>query len=122
MTFGNISAIEQQQKIGEYGLNRLDPSDVAEVRVLPENRYSAPRNLETRYPVDDSDLSAKTHIVIAWLLGANTDLKMLLKGHLLSDVLLDTSASPLRYSLEQTEFATGPVSYTHLTLPTKRIV
>ena len=107
MTFGNISAIEQQQKIGEYGLNRLDPSDVAEVRVLPENRYSAPRKLETRYPVDDSDLSAKTHIVIAWLLGANTDLKMLLKGHLLSDVLLDTSASPLRYSLEQTEFATG---------------
>ena len=45
--------------------------------------------------------------MIAWLLGANTDLKMLLKGHLLSDVLLDTSASPLRYSLEQTEFATG---------------
>ncbi|MDA0979417.1 MAG: insulinase family protein, partial [Proteobacteria bacterium] len=59
------------------------------------------------YPVDEDDLDGKTHIVLGWLLGPNTDLEMLLKCHLLSDVLLDTSASPLRHALEKTPLARG---------------
>jgi Zn-dependent M16 (insulinase) family peptidase len=62
---------------------------------------------ELSYPVDEDDTSGKTHIVLAWLLGKNTDLKMLLRCHLLSDVLLDTSASPLRQALEKTDLATA---------------
>ena len=107
MTFGNIPAIEQQKKIGEFALDRLDLTKVPEVRVRAEQRYSSPVNAAFQYPLDDDDLDGKTHIVLAWLLGESIDLKMLLKGHLLSDFLLDTSASPLRLALEQTNLATG---------------
>ncbi len=107
MTFGNISAAVQQQKIAELALDRLHPKPVEQISVSPETRYRQPVNHEISYPVDDDDLSRKTHIVIAWLLGRNTDLKMLLKCHLLSDVLLDTSASPLRQALEKSDLATA---------------
>ena len=107
MTFGNISATEQQEKMAEFALDRIEPTEVPEIRVRAEQRYSEPVNAEFHYPLDDDDLAGKTHIVMAWLLGQNTDLKMLLKGHLLSDVLLDTSASPLRLALEKTDLATG---------------
>lgn len=107
MTFGNISAAIQQQKIADLALNRLERTPVEEIAVKPEVRYQQPVYHDISYPVDDDDLSRKTHIVLAWLLGENTDLKMLLKCHLLSDVLLDTSASPLRQALEKTELATA---------------
>lgn len=107
MTFGNISAAVQQKKISDLALSRLEPSEVSEISVSPEVRYQQPVNRELSYPVDDDDLSRKTHIVLAWLLGKNTDLKMLLKCHLLSDVLLDTSASPLRQAIEKSELATA---------------
>ena len=107
MTFGNISAAVQQEKIARFALDRLDPRPVETISVSPETRYGQPVRREFSYPVDDDDLSRKTHIVLAWLLAENTDLKMLLKCHLLSDVLLDTSASPLRQALEKTDLATA---------------
>lgn len=105
MTFGDIDAQTQQRHIAEMALNRLDVDPVPDIAVQPEHRYSSPVNHEFSYPVDDDDLSQKTHIVLGWLLGRNTDLKLLLKCHLLSDVLLDTSASPLRLALETTPLA-----------------
>jgi Zn-dependent M16 (insulinase) family peptidase len=107
MTFGNLGAAVQQQKIAELALNRLEVKPVPQIAVEPEVRYQQPVSKEISYPVDDDDLSRKTHIVMGWLLGRNTDLKMLLKCHLLSDVLLDTSASPLRLALEKSELATA---------------
>ena len=105
MTFGDLSATTIQEKIASLALDRLDPHVAAPIRVLPEARYEQPVTKELFYPVDEEDISKKTHIVIAWLLGKNTDLKMLLRCHLLSDVLLDTSASPLRQALEKTDLA-----------------
>ena len=107
MTFGSISAEEQQQQMAAFALDRLESDETPEISVRTEQRYHAPVNSEFQYAVDDEDLSGKTHIVLAWLLGKNSDLKMLLKGHLLSDVLLDTSASPLRLALEKSPLATG---------------
>ncbi len=107
MTFGNLGAAVQQQRIADLALNRLEVRPVEQISVTPEVRYQQPMQSEISYPVDDDDLSKKTHIVMAWLLGENTDLKMLLKCHLLSDVLLDTSASPLRQALEKTDLATA---------------
>ena len=107
MTFGDINAQTQQQKISELALNRLPAKQVDRIAVQPETRYASPVSSQFTYPVDDDDLTGKTHIVLAWLLGKNTDLMMLLKCHLLSDVLLDTSASPLRQALEKTDLATA---------------
>ncbi len=107
MTFGDIAATEQQDRFAELALNRHPGGAIPPIAVKPERRYQQPVVHETSYAVDDADLTGKTHIVIAWLLGQNTDLEMLLRGHLLSDVLLDTSASPLRHALESSELATA---------------
>lgn len=105
MTFGDIDAATQQQFITEKALSRLPSTQVEQIAVTPETRYRQPVERTFSYPVDDDDLTKKTHIVLGWLLGENTDLRMLLRGHLLSDVLLDTSASPLRQALEKTDLA-----------------
>ncbi len=108
MTYGDIPAEEQQAKISELALDRFESlAEVPVIEVSREQRYGEPQQREVTYPVDDDDLAQKTHIVIAWLLGENTDLDQLLECHLLSDVLLDTSASPMRLALETCEFATA---------------
>ena len=107
MTFGDLGAVTLQEKIGSLALDHLESSSAAPIAVVPEVRYQQPVVRELTYPVDEDDTKGKTHIVLAWLLGKNTDLKMLLCCHLLSDVLLDTSASPLRQALEQTDLATA---------------
>ena len=107
MTFGDLGAVTLQEKIGSLALDHLESSSAAPIAVVPEVRYQQPVVRELTYPVDEDDTNGKTHIVLAWLLGKNTDLKMLLCCHLLSDVLLDTSASPLRQALEQTDLATA---------------
>lgn len=107
MTFGDIDASIQQERIATLALNHLPDSRVDQIAVEPETRYQQPVTSEFSYPVDDDDTSGKTHIVLGWLLGENTDLRTLLACHLLSDVLLDTSASPLRLALEQTDLATS---------------
>ena len=106
MTFGDLDAATLQQKIASLALDRLASSAAPPIAVVPEVRYQQPVIKEFTYPVDEDDTNGKTHIVLAWLLGKNTDLKMLLRCHLLSDVLLDTSASPLRQALEKTDLAT----------------
>ncbi len=105
MTFGDIDAATQQQMISDRALSKLPKTQVEQIAVSPERRYDTPVEKVFSYPADDDDTSQKTHIVLAWLLGENTDLRMLLRGHLLSDVLLDTSASPLRQALEKTDLA-----------------
>lgn len=107
MTFGDLNAATLQEKIASLALNRLETSTAPPIAVLPEVRYKQPVVKEFTYPSDEDDTTGKTHIVLGWLLGKNTDLKMLLRCHLLSDVLLDTSASPLRQALEKTDLATA---------------
>ncbi len=107
MTYGDITAYEHQAQFEELALARFD-NKVDQVHVSIEERYLEPRVIETSYALDEEDIDAKTHIVLAWLLGQNQDPLNVLRGHLLSAVLLDNSASPLRKVLEDTELATAP--------------
>jgi len=108
MTFGNRSAKDLQSEFEDKALSRFERSpDVIEV--LPEERFFETKRIVEPYAVDESEgLDKKTHIVMAWLLGPGTDLALLLKCNLLSDVLLDTAASPLRKALENTELGGAP--------------
>ena len=112
MTFGDISAQENQAEIMRLSLNRFNAASLKKQRtqilVPPEVRYPSPIHTDLTYPVDEEDQSEKTHLVFGWLLGENTDLEMLLRCQLVSDVLLDTSASPLREALEKTPLASAP--------------
>ncbi len=54
-----------------------------------------------------SPVHNQTHIVLAWLLGDSTDINEVMNANLLSGVLLDNSASPLRDALESTKLGTA---------------
>ena len=107
MTYGDISAIEHQTQFDLLALARFKNS-VPQVHVGLEQRFSQPKSVNHVYALDEESTEAKTHIVLGWLLGENKDPLNVLKGHLLSSVLLDNSASPLRMVLEDTPLATAP--------------
>lgn len=107
MTFGDIDINDLHQKIDSQALARFEKQD-KQWRVNPEKRYAAPLAVEASYGVDGDDLSRKTHHVVGWLLGESTDLDGQLEAHLMSSVLLDNSASPLRRALEQTDIGNAP--------------
>ena len=108
MTFGNIPAIEHQNKFESQVLNAFDPLPKTIV-VHDEKRYLAPLAVEEAYAFDEPGPSkGKTHIAVGWLLGATTDLKASMEAHLLNSVLLDNSASPLLKALETTDLGAAP--------------
>ena len=108
MTCGNIPAIENQQRFEDLALARFSAQDSI-IDVPDEQRLSSPVNIEDSYAIDASDSNAnKTHVVLGWLLGRSIDMEAMLKAHLLSGVLLDNSASPLRHALETSGLGSAP--------------
>ncbi len=107
MTYGDISALEHQTQFEELALARF-PDKVEKITVNTEQRFSEPKTVERVYASDEEDTQQKTYINIAWLLGENKDPLEVLKGHLLSAVLLDNSSCPMRKLLEDTDLAQAP--------------
>lgn len=107
MTFGNMPVQELQQRFEERALAKFDKLDV-EITVSEEKPYHAPVRVEEAYAYEQDDISGKTHHVLGWLMGHSTNLEEQLKAHLISRVLLDNSASPLRHALETTDLGTAP--------------
>ncbi|GKT12395.1 MAG: presequence protease [Thiomicrorhabdus sp.] len=107
MTYGDISAIDHQTEFEVLALERFKDT-VKQVHVGLEQRLTAPKEVSATYALDEESVEQKTHIVLGWLLGENKDPIQILRGHLLSAVLLDNSASPLRMVLEETDLGTAP--------------
>lgn len=108
LTFGDIPAIEHQEKFEQQVLTHFDRSPV-QISVSDEIRYDRPIAVEERYALDDdNDAAEKTHIVLGWLLDHSSDHKALLRAQLLSHVLLENSASPLLKALETTKLGSAP--------------
>lgn len=109
MTFGDIPAVELQEKIHEQALKEFAALP-EQIRGRDEKRYHAPVRVEEAYALDEEGTSAKTHIVMGWLLGQTANLRERFEAELLSGVLLENSASPLRHYLETTELGQAPSS------------
>ena len=108
MTFGNLPVSEHHARIEQRALGRFQQLEI-HIAVGDEKRYLAPVNVEEYYAVaSDEGIENKTHLVLGWLLGRSTDLEAQLRAHLLSGVLLDDSASPLRQALETTDLGVAP--------------
>lgn len=106
MTFGDIPAEELQQRFHKQALERFERLNKT-ISVPDEKRYYAPVAVQEYYASEDNEEN-KAHHVLAWLLGESTDLHAQLEAHLLSNVLLSDSSSPLRHALETTELASSP--------------
>ena len=108
MTSGDIPAAEHQQRFEERALSRFQRAD-KRIIVTDEKRYYAPIAVEESYALEEAGMDGdKTHIVLGWLLGRSTDLQAGLRAELLSGVLLDDGAAPLRRALETTDLGTAP--------------
>ena len=107
LTYGDIPAETHQAEFETLALHRFN-ENVPKVMVTNEKRYSAPKSVTGTYALNEESLTQKTHVVLGWLLGENKNPMDVLKGHLLSAVLLDNSASPLRQALEESDLAAAP--------------
>lgn len=108
MTYGNLPPAELQQRFEEKALSQFDRA-LEPIDVPDEQRFDQPQIVEDRYASDSNeDTQDKTHIVLGWLLGRSINLEAQFKAHLLSGVLLDNGASPLRHALETTALGSAP--------------
>jgi Zn-dependent M16 (insulinase) family peptidase len=108
MTSGNIPAAELQERFQTLALNKFTAQSMDHLQMQNEKRYYSPLRVQEGYAVDATDEQAKSHHVMAWLLGNSTDLYQQMQANLLSQVLLDNSASPLRKVLETTNLGSAP--------------
>lgn len=108
MTSGNIPAVELQERFQSLALNKFSAQSMDHLQMQNEKRYYSPLRVQEGYAVDANDDNAKSHHVMAWLLGNSTDLYQQMQANLLSQVLLDNSASPLRKVLETTNLGSAP--------------
>jgi len=99
-TFGDINPEEIQTYINENVLKNFKPSKKV-IRVQNEDRLDSPKTITEFYnpmPNDENN----HHVVLSWLLGESHNPIELLQSYLISNILLDNSASPLRKVLEST--------------------
>ena len=107
MTYGDRSAESHQKVFAERVLQHYQKTK--RLHIPNEQRYDTPQQATSFYPLDKKeDSKNKTHIVLAWLLGNSTDIQEVMAANLLTGVLLDNSASPLRHALETTDLGVGP--------------
>ena len=108
MTYGDMPALAHQRRFEALALAGFEARPVR-FSVPDERRLQSPIRVETAYAVDPSEPTRdRTHIVLGWLLDRVTDVRSILHAHLLSGVLLDNSASPLRHALETTDLGRSP--------------
>jgi presequence protease len=110
MTFGDIPAIEHQEKFATLALSRFDKLEHT-IQVAAETRYEKPLRVNEYYAytaTEGEDSHRQSHIVMGWLLDKSIDLKRNLELHLLSSLLYDNSASPMQHLLETSKLGNSP--------------
>ena len=119
-TFGDINPEDIQEFIDENVLKNFEPSN-DKIFVENEVRIASPKTVSEYYnplPNDENN----HHVVLSWLLGESHDPVELLESYLMSNILLDNSASPLRKTLESTKFGKSLSPLTGLETDHKELV
>lgn len=108
MTFGDIPPHELQERFESLALARFEALP-ERISVPDEQRFDRPVEAEASYPLSEAEAQGdRTHLVLGWLLGHGGNSEESLTAHLLSGVLLDNSASPLRHALETSDLGSAP--------------
>ena len=107
-TYGDLPAAELQSRFEDRALAEFDHLDVSDLAIPDEKRYTSPQNITATYPLPEGPTENRTHVVLGWLLGRNSDIRKVMEARVLADVLLDNSSSPLRLALETSDLGTSP--------------
>ena len=119
-TFGNVNPAEIQNFIRENVLENFKPSHEV-ISVKNEDRIAEPKTVTEFYnPMPDDENNH--HVVLSWLLGESHNPVELLESYLVSNILLDNSASPLRKALENTDLGKSLSPLTGLEADHKELV
>ncbi len=119
-TFGDVDPIKVQDFINENVLKSFEPEDNV-INVKNEERIDSPKTIAEFYnPMPDDENNH--HVVLGWLLGESHDPVELLESYLMSNILLDNSASPLRKILENTDLGKSLSPLTGLEADHKELV
>ena len=119
-TFGDVNPEEIQEFINKNVLQNFEPSN-EQIFVENEKRITSPKTVSEYYnplPNDENN----HHVVLSWLLGESHDPVELLESYLMSNILLDNSASPLRKALESTSLGKSLSPLTGLETDHKELV
>ena len=119
-TFGDIDPSEIQEYIKKNVLENFEPSNQS-IKVENEKRITSPKTVTEFYNPMPND-EENHHVVLSWLLGESHDPIELLESYLMSNILLDNSASPLRKALENTELGRSLSPLTGLETDHKELV
>tara|TARA_B100001250_G_scaffold407537_1_gene428457 strand:- start:1457 stop:4318 length:2862 start_codon:yes stop_codon:yes gene_type:complete len=119
-TFGDINPEEIQGYIKENVLENFKPSSKI-IKVENEQRINSPKTISEFYNPMPND-EDNHHVVLSWLLGESHDPVELLESYLMSNILLDNSASPLRKALENTDLGRSLSPLTGLETDHKELV
>ncbi|MGR8948147.1 MAG: insulinase family protein [Gammaproteobacteria bacterium] len=108
MTYGSFDVDDHQRLISERVLCKFEQQ--APLEPLPlQNAFAHPASLRTPYEIGaEESTERKTHALWAWVFGKTASPSDSLEAQFLSAILLDNSASPLRYLLETTNLADAP--------------
>lgn len=109
MSYGDIPPEDLQARFEERVLAKVSPLAV-DFSIPDEQRYPKPQRFTAHYALDGDDTADRSHIVLGWLLGTNTDSAEVMRARILADVLLDNSSSPLRQALETCGLGSAPSS------------
>ena len=91
------------QQFESLALGRFEASGRV-IEGTNEPRWLTPKSLNDVISGEKSDDGAPSgQLYCAWLLGSSTDLEGVLTAQLVVDLLLDSSASPLRRALDQSD-------------------
>mgnify|MGYP000486122533 FL=1 len=119
-TYGKIDPVQIQEFIKKNVLESFQPSSEV-IAVRNEERITSPKIVSDLYnplPGDEDN----HHVVISWLLNESHDPVELLETYLMSNILLDNSASPLRKVLENSKLGKSPSPLTGLEADQKEMV
>ena len=119
-TFGDIDPLKIQEYIKKNVLGNFEPSNQS-IKVENEKRITSPKTVTEFYNPMPND-EENHHVVLSWLLGESHDPIELLESYLMSNILLDNSASPLRKALENTELGRSLSPLTGLETDHKELV
>ena len=119
-TFGDLNPTEIQEFINKNVLQSFEPSNEI-ISVKNEERISKPKTVTEFYnPMPEDEHNH--HVVLSWLLGESHNPVELLESYLVSNILLDNSASPLRKVLENTDLGKSLSPLTGLEADHKELV
>lgn len=109
LTFGDIPADTLQEQFEQHVLARFERAPEP-IEVPLEKPAVAPAHVQEFYGLDEAETQDKTYHLLAWLLGESANATERLEATLLTQVLLQNSAAPLRQMLETFPKGSAPAA------------